>query len=381
MSRRQQIVLVVDDVPANIDILSGMLRDDYKVKAATSGERGLRIAGSDEPPDLILLDVMMPEMDGFEVCRRLRADTGTREIPIMFVTALDEVDCKVKGFEVGGTDYITKPFEPLEVKARVKSLLDAKAYQDAVKKQMAAELEIAREIQQGLLPDDPGALVADLPFELQAYLEPARQVGGDLYLVLPRPDGTLCLVLGDVSGKGIPAALFMAVVSTLVRSLINQTTDPAELLTRLNRELAAQNPRTMFVTIVSVVIDPVARTLDFASGGHNDAFLLRAGRAPVPMSSTGPLVGVFPDLPITGRTVDFDPGDTFVVFTDGVDEALDESEEMFGAERILETLAGLGGQPASAVVDGLVSAVASFVGDAPPSDDLAVLAVRLDPEE
>ena len=101
---------------------------------ATNGERALSIAFGDPPPDLILLDIMMPGMNGYEVCRRLKADERTKEVPVVFITALDDVASKVKGFETGGTDYISKPFEPLEVHARVKSLLEAKAFRDAVKR-------------------------------------------------------------------------------------------------------------------------------------------------------------------------------------------------------------------------------------------------------
>ncbi|MBI2381791.1 MAG: two-component system response regulator [Gammaproteobacteria bacterium] len=116
-------ILVVDDTPENIDVLVGILRDEYRVKVAASGERALRIAVADPPPDLILLDVMMPEMDGYEVCTRLKADPRTRAIPVIFVTAKDEVEDETRGFTVGCVDYITKPVSPPIVRARVRSQL------------------------------------------------------------------------------------------------------------------------------------------------------------------------------------------------------------------------------------------------------------------
>src|SRR5262249_29822641 len=122
----QSRILIVDDVKANIDVLVQALREDYKLSVATNGETALRSAAKN-PPDLVLLDIVMPGMDGFEVCRRLRAATQTQEVPVMFLSALDEVANKALGFEVGGNDYLTKPFEMLEVKARVRSLLRAKA--------------------------------------------------------------------------------------------------------------------------------------------------------------------------------------------------------------------------------------------------------------
>src|SRR5262249_7620914 len=208
-------VLIVDDIKANVDVLVHALGDDYKLSVALNGESALRSAEKN-PPDLVLLDIMMPGMDGYEVCRRLRASPRTREVPIMFLSALEDVVNKARGFEVGGNDYLTKPFEVLEVKARVHSLLRAKAYSDAVKEKLASELRIARDIQLGILPSDVSAATLGTGLEAAAVLEPARAVGGDLYEVLPADDRVV-VVVGDVSGKGIPAALFMAATTNLAR--------------------------------------------------------------------------------------------------------------------------------------------------------------------
>ncbi|MES9966983.1 MAG: response regulator, partial [Sedimenticola sp.] len=123
----QKTILVVDDVPENIDVLDGVLHETYKVKAAVNGQRALKIAASDNPPDLILLDIMMPEMDGYEVCRRLKEDERTCGIPVIFVTAMNEVEDERKGLELGAVDYITKPYSPAIVQARVKTHLTLKA--------------------------------------------------------------------------------------------------------------------------------------------------------------------------------------------------------------------------------------------------------------
>jgi len=146
-------ILIVDDVKANIDILVDSLKGEYKLSIAIDGENALRNVEKN-PPDLVLLDIMMPGIDGYEVCRRLRASERTREIPIMFLSALEDVKDKARGFEMGANDYLTKPFEILEVKARVRSLLKAKAYADAVREAMERDLSIAREIQMGILPSD-----------------------------------------------------------------------------------------------------------------------------------------------------------------------------------------------------------------------------------
>src|SRR5215831_16881478 len=144
-------VLLVDDAKANLDILVEGLKTDHKLSLALNGETALQVAARNTP-DLVLLDIVMPGIDGYEVCRRLRASPETAEIPIMFLSSLEEVQNKTRGFEAGANDYLTKPFEMLEVQARVRSLLKAKAYNDAAKEQLAADLRIAREIQMGMIP-------------------------------------------------------------------------------------------------------------------------------------------------------------------------------------------------------------------------------------
>src|SRR6187455_3517406 len=146
-------VLLVDDARANLDILVEGLKGDHKLSLAMNGEMALQVA-TRMPPDLVLLDIVMPGLDGYEVCRRLRQMRETAEVPIMFLSSLEEVQNKTRGFEAGANDYLTKRFEMLEVKARVKSLLKAKAYSDAAKEQIASELRVARDIQMGMLPQD-----------------------------------------------------------------------------------------------------------------------------------------------------------------------------------------------------------------------------------
>jgi len=211
-------VLVVDDSEANVDVLVEALRGEYKLSVAMDGEAALR-AIEKNPPDIVLLDIMMPGIDGYEVCRRIRANEAWHDLPVMFLSSLEDARDKARGFEAGGNDYVTKPFEPLEVRARVGSLLRSKAYSDAVKEAMARDLRIAREIQMGILPADLGAATKGTGLDVAAILEPAREVGGDLYEVLHPAEDRVFVALGDVSGKGIPAALFMAVTMTLMRAM------------------------------------------------------------------------------------------------------------------------------------------------------------------
>ncbi len=372
-------VLIVDDAKLNVDILVEALRDEYKLGVALDGAAALRSIEK-SPPDLVLLDIMMPGIDGYEVCRQLRAQQSTRDLPVMFLSSLEDVKHKAKGFEVGGNDYLTKPFEVLEVKARVRSLLKAKAYADAIREAMARDLKIAREIQIGILPADLAAATRYSDLEVHAVIEPAQKVGGDLYEVLRASDDRLVIALGDVSGKGIPAALFMAVAVTVLRTLGRHIVDPAEILRRLNDELEEQNPRGMFVTMQCLVFDLTARHVSFAGAGHHQLAILSRGRPPrLACPSSGWPAGLMPFNPIERESLPLEPGDTFVLFSDGVSEAMNDADDFYGDDRLMAVLAAAADAPVADIVERVVADVHAFANGAKQSDDITVLAVRYAP--
>ena len=369
-------VLIVDDVKSNVDVLVEALRDDYKLSVALNGESALRSVEK-TPPDLVLLDIMMPGIDGYEVCQRLRASKDTRDIPVMFLSSLEDVKDKARGFELGANDYLTKPFEMLEVKARVRSLVKAKAYADAVREALERDLSIAREIQMGILPSDLSACTTGTGLDISAMLEPAQQVGGDLFEVLRASEDRVLVALGDVSGKGIPASLFMAVTMTLLRSMGRQFEQPEEILRRLNDELSVQNPRSMFVTLACLVFDLRHKKVTHASAGHSPPVLLRAGSPPrYVFDQSGMVAGLMPGGEIPSETMDLEPGDTFVLFSDGVTEAYDPKQELFGEDRLLEQLAQNPGQNATETVASVLDAVRAHAAGSPQSDDTTIVAVR-----
>ena len=372
-------ILIVDDAKTNIDILVEALRDEYKLSVAVDGATALRSIDK-SAPDLVLLDIVMPGIDGYEVCRRLRGRESTRELPVMFLSSLEDVKDKTRGFEVGGNDYLTKPFEVLEVKARVRSLLKAKAYTDAIREAIARDLRIAREIQMGILPTDLDEATSGTGLDVHAVIEPAQKVGGDLYEVLRATDDRIVLALGDVSGKGIPAALFMAVAVTILRTLARHIVDPAEILSRLNDELARQNPRGMFVTMQCLVFDLEHRRVSYAGAGHHELAILSPGRSPrLACPSSGRPAGLMALNPIESGTFPLEPGETFVLFSDGVSEAMNDAENFYGDERLLMALAASAGTSAAETVATVLTDVRAFVGDAKQSDDITVLAARYAP--
>lgn len=372
-------ILIVDDIKANIDVLVDALRGEHKLSVALDGESALRSVEKN-PPDLILLDIMMPGIDGYEVCRRLRADEATREIPIMFLSSLEDVQNKARGFELGANDYLTKPFEILEVKARVRSLLKAKAYADAIKAAIERELSIAREIQMGILPSDLSSCTVGTGLDIHAFIEPAKRVGGDLFEVLRAGDRVIA-VIGDVMGKGVPASLFMAVTVTLLRTIARQCQQPDEILRRLNDELEAQNPRKMFVTMACLVIDLASGRVTGASAGHTPLLLVPSAGAPrFVFHSSGMVLGMRAGQAYTSETLGLTPGDTLMLYTDGITEAENVGEEQFESERLLECFANGSAGAAAESIARLVAQVQAFVAGAPQIDDITVLAVRYVPE-
>jgi sigma-B regulation protein RsbU (phosphoserine phosphatase) len=372
-------VLIVDDVKANVDVLVQALRNDYKLSVALDGASALRSVEKN-PPDLVLLDIMMPGIDGYEVCRRLRESEQTRDIPVMFLTSLEDVQNKARGFEIGANDYLTKPFEILEVKARVRSLVRAKAYADAVREAREMELSIAREIQMGILPSDLSSCTTGTGLDIHAVLEPAQQVGGDLYDVLRLGDDRVVVLLGDVSGKGIPASLFMAVTMTLVRSMARQYEHAEDILRHVSDELVTQNPRKMFVTMGCLVFDLKSRRVTCANAGHNSVVLLRNGEPPrFVFPATGMVAGLFPGNPVSGESLGLEAQDTLVLFSDGVTEAFSKDEELFGNERLLGQLAEEPGQNACETVSSILRAVRKHAAGAAQSDDISIVAVRYSP--
>lgn len=371
-------VLLVDDAKTNLDILVEGLKCDHKLSLALNGESALQIAAH-TPPDLVLLDIVMPGLDGYEVCRRMRRMPETAEVPIMFLSSLEEVQNKTCGFEAGANDYLTKPFEMLEVKARVKSLLKAKAYSDAVKDQIAGELRVAREIQMGMLPHDFAGVEQKYGVNFGAVLEPAREVGGDLYGICAAGPDRLLVFLGDVSGKGIPASMFMVRAISLARLLARDIAEPERILARLNDELAEDNPSGMFVTFLCAVFEPQLRRLTLANAGHCRPVLLPADGGPPSwaVKNLGTALGFESGLAFERTELTLRDGDTLILYSDGVTEAFNPGEDYYGEKRLLADAALLCGQDAPAITAGLLQKVRAFAGTAQQSDDIAILALKV----
>ncbi|WP_461210165.1 SpoIIE family protein phosphatase [Desulfocurvus sp. DL9XJH121] len=258
-----------------------------------------------------------------------------------------------------------------------KSIIDLMAT-EAEKSRIESELGVAREIQMGLLPKIFPPFPERDEVDLYAVLEPAREVGGDLYDFFFVDQDTLCIVVGDVSDKGVPAALFMTIAKTLVKNEALAGRPPEEILLRANDDLSRDNPNAMFVTIFVGLLDVRTGHLAFASGGHNPPLVLPAEGEPEFLREiSGPMVGAMPGMSFVGREARLAPGDMLLVYTDGITEAMDVSKTMLTEDGLLAVARELRHAPAKDAVQGVVRATHEHAGEAPQSDDITLLAVRL----
>jgi sigma-B regulation protein RsbU (phosphoserine phosphatase) len=330
---------------------------------------------------------MMPKVDGFQVLTWLKDQARLRDLPVIMISALTELNSMARCIELGAVDYLLKPFNPVLLKARLGATLEKKRLRDEIDAHLARlqeELDAARRLQMAMVPQSFPAPSPDFPIDLCASMEPAREVGGDLYDFFVTEDGMLCFLVGDVSGKGMAAALFMArtkslirIVTDLMRSRQGPSAPPAEIIARVNRELCENNSDMMFVTLFFGMLRPASGELEFCNAGHNAPYRLNGQEVAPIEGAKGVILGVRPDaVYATGRT-SLAPGESIYVFTDGVTEAADGEEELFAEARLEAVLrAGAGCSTAAEIVKSVGEAVRSFVGAALPSDDITMLAVR-----
>jgi sigma-B regulation protein RsbU (phosphoserine phosphatase) len=360
MTSEQKLILVVDDTPLNISVITGALKDTYRTKVATSGAKALAIAAADNKPDLILLDVMMPEMDGYEVCRRLKADPTTREIPVIFLTAQTDAEDETRGFEVGAVDYVHKPFSPAVMKARVHTHLVLRETREELAQQLLAiqkELETARLIQRSILPETVPQIDG---LDIAARYVPMAAVAGDFYDFIGVDSRHVGILVADVSGHGMPAALIASMLKIALAAQSAHADDPARVLQELNQALCGKFQHH-FVTAVYVFVDMEKGTLTYAGAGH-PPLLMWGGASPGvrDMTENGLFLGKFDFATYSSREVQLTPGDGGLLYTDGIPEANNPEGEEFGNERFRQFLEAEKNASVNQLADGLLEELARW---------------------
>ena len=371
--RKPPLILVVEDNTASLDILKARLTaNNYEVITATDGVEGLDQAKK-QLPDLILLDIMMPKMDGLEVCRRIKHDASLPFMPIILITAKTDSKDVVAGLEAGGDEYLAKPVDHSSLVARVKSMLRIKELHDMVleqSNQMMLQLKTATKVQSLFWPKIPR-----LPENLNiwAFSEPASYVGGDLYDIILLPDQSILTYVADISGKGVAAALIMAALSTKIRTEALLHENINDLLQTVNKSMyRLTSDEGYFATIVLCRFFPINSEIHFIRAGHPNPLWIVDGKPEVIPTLKGISLGVVRKVNYEIQKVKLVPGSSFLLFSDGVTEAENEGQEMYGVDSLTKCIAGLPKPPWG---EKLAGAVKSWRGKAEVNDDLTILEI------
>lgn len=391
----KQSVLIVDDSMVNRKLLEGILRHDgYELIQAQDGEEALEKAFQ-LLPDLVLLDIMMPKKDGFEVCRELKAHHKTYPIPIIFLSALTETDSKVKGLDLGGADYITKPFDKAEVLARVRSqikirtltknLIEANLALQEKQGRLDEDLRAAAFIQQSLLPvrgEEPENLEADWRFL------PCESVGGDLFSLFRLDERHWGFYVFDVSGHGVPAAMLTVSLSQtlqprsglLLKKAVTpppyyEIVPPVDVLSALDQAYPFDRFEKHF-TIAYLVLNVEDGTLRYSSAAHPPPILLHPDGEIELLEEGGTVIGLGGLVPFEEGSKVLSPGDRLLVYTDGIVEHRAAGGDLYGKDRLYATLRRLKDRSISQLVEGVLESIWVFGQNSPPLDDISLLGVE-----
>ena len=366
-------VLIVDDEPVNLRVLRNILRRaGYRVDEAADGEQCLRVIEHAESlPDLLLLDVMMPRLNGFEVTERLRKRYGGHQLPIILLTAKNQVSDLMQGLSSGANDYLTKPFSRDELLARIRTHLSlSKAHTVAADhRRRSEEMEQARRIQLSMLPDSPPL---SSRFEVAVYMKTASEVGGDYYDFFPQDDGSFFAVTGDATGHGISAGMMVSMTKSALKALDVQS--PHTLLSQLNNVIRSVHPERMNMALAVAHVSD--REIAYSSAAMPPAFLYRAADKRVEEL-------FLPGLPLGGLrnseyrlgVYEFHHHDALVLFSDGLPERIGD-HDTDGYAVVERTVAEHGGDTAGELMEALVALGESHDAEEDTEDDVTVLVIR-----
>ncbi|MBD2579266.1 SpoIIE family protein phosphatase [Oscillatoria sp. FACHB-1406] len=369
-------VLVVDDEPINLQVIVNHLSlHDYKIIQASNGQEAIAIVESGLLPDLILLDVMMPKMTGYEVTEQLRKRFNSTELPILLLTAKSQIQDIVLGLNLGANDYLTKPIAKDELLARLRTHINLK-YLKSDNIRLAAELDIVRKMQQMVLPKE-SELKAIKGLEIACFMESAQEVGGDYYDVIQHAGGVQISV-GDVTGHGLESGLLMLMAQTAIRSLLEANfTEPKELLAVLNRTLYKNALRINSDKNMTLVSLHYAEGMLTLSGQHEEVIVLRSNGDVVRIDTLdlGFPLGLEEEIAdfIATAQVQLHSQDLVVIYTDGIIEAFDANNKQYGLERLIETVKLHDSKPVDAIREAVIYDLRRHIGEQKVEDDFTLV--------
>lgn len=359
-------------------------KGEYEFTFAHNGLEALQKMLETPDFDIVLSDINMPEMDGLTLLTKIN-ELKNPALKCIMVSAYGDMGNIRSAMNKGAFDFATKPIDLEDLEKSIRKAAEEVAFirkseqEHSQLESLKNDLAIAGEIQQAILPNrfPPFEELAG-KVDVYASMTPARDVGGDFYDLFQIDGHRFGFVIADVSGKGVPAALFMAVSRTLLRATGLSGASSSECIGYVNRLLCKESLDAMFVTGIYGIYDTRTGTVDYTNAGHTPPYLVRHGGSVEQVAvKTNFVMGVFDDFAYEGGQIRLEPEDTLVLYTDGVTEAFDTQGEQFGAERLETALAELAGSgSAHGLLQGITARVAAFSGNLPQSDDITLLVIR-----
>lgn len=376
-------ILVVDDEPDVEPLVLQRMRRDirsrkYEFVFAHNGVEAVELLNKDEDIDMVISDINMPQMDGLTLLEEIsEINPNIRSI---IVSAYGDMKNIRTAMNRGAFDFVTKPLDFGDLRVTIeRTLHHMEEWREALSSRdklvaLQNELDVASGIQQSILPT---VFPSRDDYQIYASMEPARNVGGDFFDVVRLEDDRVGLAIADVSDKGVPAALFMMSSRTWMKGAAISSPEPGTVLGEVNALLHEDNDTQMFVTVLYAVYDPETGEFTYASGGHDAPLLVHSDGSSELLPLTGGIaLGIVPDLAYGQNSVVLDHGETLVLYTDGVTEAMNGEGEQFGIERLRKVFSGRAPKDANEAAHKVFEAVNTFADGAAQSDDITCLTLR-----
>ena len=382
-----KILSVDDEAPVELMMKHHFRRKirsgEYEFFFARNGLEALAVLANTPDIEIILCDINMPEMDGLTLLAKVN-EMHNPAMRVIMVSAYGDMSNIRQAMNHGAFDFATKPIDMDDLALTIEKAIEQIHYVHESQKEhtqlesLKEDLVSAREIQQSFLPMVfPPFPEYNDKLDIYASMTAAKDVGGDFYDFFRIDDDHIALVIADVCGKGIPAALFMAVSRTIIHSKGMQGVSAAECLTESNRLLTNSSVNYMFVTVFYAIFNTKTGLVTYSNAGHNPPHIVRAGGTIVELPIDKQLMmGVFEEEVYADKTLQLDHGDTLVMYTDGVTEAGDSTDRLFGTDRLNNILSGVADKSSQEIVEAVKAGIADFVGDAEQNDDITLLVLK-----
>lgn len=366
---KTSLILIVEDEPGTNRMIQLVLERGGFNTCSAFDIAGAMQAIREQRPDLILLDISLPDGSGFDVCQQLQKEPGMARTPVLFISSHEDVATKIRGFEVGGVDYITKPIAGAEIIARVCTHLRLRRAYDKLAELQAERIQRLAGAQEALMPHPQDIPEAGFSIRLHQIL----QAGGDFYDVVPISDQVVDYIVADASGHDLAASFWTASLKTLIAQNAFASNSPCDIVHAINNTLRRILPEGVFFTLIYARLNRNKNTLTLINAAHPPAIIIpQDGRDPYPVYQQGDLVGMFDDAVYDSQDLVLRAGDRFLLYSDGLIEI--EGSHEAGLNKLLQALPQLQNQSAATMIDQLVD---QLTDDVQINDDIVLMGVEV----